>query len=62
MKSVSVLVQKLWPNLKFFNMYGVDQKVLKLVAYLLKYTMELHQTYTEYVATISWFVNIVTMT
>ena len=30
----------------------VDQKVLKLVEYLLKYTTELHQTYTEYVTTI----------
>ena len=31
----------------------VDQKVLKLVAYLHKYTTELHQIYTEYVTTIS---------
>ena len=31
----------------------VDQKVLKLVAYLLKYTTELYQTYTEYATTIS---------
>ena len=38
------------------------QKVLKLVAYLHKYTAELHQTYTEYVTTISWFVNVVRMT
>ena len=40
----------------------VDQKVLKLVAYLHKYTTELHQIYTEYVTTISWFVNVVRMT
>ena len=31
----------------------VDQKVLKLVAYLHKYMTELHQTYTEYATTIS---------
>ena len=36
----------------------VDQKVLKLVAYLHKYTTELHQTYTEYVTTIFWFGNV----
>ena len=40
----------------------VDQKVLKLVAFLHNYTTELHQTYTEYVTTISWFVNVVRMT
>ena len=41
--------------------YRVDQKVLKLVAYLLKYTMELYQTYTGYASTISWFVSVVRM-
>ena len=40
----------------------VDQKVLTLVAYLHKYKSELHQTYTKYVTTISWFVNVVRMT
>ena len=40
----------------------VDQKVLKLVAYLLKYTTELYQTHTEYATTISWFVSVVRMT
>ena len=40
----------------------VDQKFLKLVAYLLKYTMELYQTYTEYATTISWFFNVVRIT
>ena len=40
----------------------VDKKVLKLAAYLLKYTTELHQTSTDYVVTISLFVNGVTMT
>ena len=40
----------------------VDQKVLKLVAYLHKYTTELHQTCTVYVTTISWFLNVVRMT
>ena len=40
----------------------MDQKVLKLVAYLHKYTTELHQIYTEYVTTISWLVNVVRMT
>ena len=39
----------------------MDQKVLKLGAYLHKYTTELHQTYTVYVTTISWFVNVVRM-
>ena len=34
------------------------QKVLKLVAYLHKYTTELHQTYTEYFTIIYWFVNV----
>ena len=36
----------------------VDQKLLKLVAYLLKYTTELYQTYTEYATTISSFVSV----
>ena len=40
----------------------VDQKVLKQVVYLLKYTTELCQTYTEYATTISWFVSVVRMT
>ena len=40
----------------------VDQKVLKLLAYLHKYTTELHHIYTEYVSTISLFVNVVRMT
>ena len=40
----------------------VDQKVLKLVAYLLKYMTELYQTYTEYATTISWFGSVVRMT
>ena len=40
----------------------VDQKVLKLVAYLHKYTTELHQTHTEYVTTMSRIVNVVRMT
>ena len=31
----------------------MDQKVLKLLAYLYEYTMELYQTYTEYKANIS---------
>ena len=40
----------------------VDQKVLKLVTYLLKYTSELYQTYTEFATTISWFISVVRMT
>ena len=40
----------------------MDQKVLKLVPYLRKYMTELHQTYTENVTTISWFINVVRMT
>ena len=49
--------------LTFINTW-IDQKVLKLhvVAYLLKYTTELYQTYTEYATTISWFVSVVRMT
>ena len=31
----------------------VDQKVLKLLAYLFEYTTELYKTYTEYRANIS---------
>ena len=33
----------------------VDQKVLKLLAYLLEYTMEVFKSYTEYKVNISWF-------
>ena len=40
----------------------VDQKALKLVAYLLKYTSELYQTYTVFATTISWFISVVRMT
>ena len=39
----------------------MDQKFLKLVAYLLKYTTEFHKTYTEYATSISWFVSVVRM-
>ena len=45
----------------FYNTW-VDQKVLKLVAYLLKYTTELYQTYTKYATTISWFGSVFRMT
>ena len=49
--------------ISLINIYTwVDQKVLKLIAYLLKYTTELYQTYTEYATTISWFVSVVRMT
>ena len=40
----------------------VDQKVLKLLAYLFEYTTELYKTYTEYKANISYFWNDVWMT
>ena len=35
----------------------VDQKVLKLIVYLLNYPTELYQMYIDYEATISWFDN-----
>ena len=56
----------LWKWHVGYNEYVIitwlDQKVLKQVPCLLKYTTEIHTSYTEYVTTISWLIDVVRMT
>ena len=51
-----------WSYQKVILITWVDQKVLKLLAYLFEYTMELYKTYRKYKANISHFCNEVWMT